>query len=133
MAKLARTMVLNRNLILESTYGHVIRFEKDKPVNVPPVMHGLALGIGAQFTDDKPAVEDTPMGPQEIVDPAERKAKLLEIVTAIIDRNHGDDFTAGGKPKAAAVSKAFGFEVTGREVGEIVQMYNEAQEASKGA
>lgn len=124
-----RSMVLNRNFVLESTLGHVLRFEKNKPIPVPPVMYGLALGIGAEFTDDKPAIEEPSDAPQQIFDPALRRARLLEIVTDVFKRNQGDEFTAGGKPKASVVSKAFGFEVSPREVAEVVQAYYDAKAA----
>lgn len=126
-----RQMVLNRNLVLDSTLGHSIRFEKDKPIIVPRVMYGLALGVGATFLDGAPAIEPKTAGPVEITDPYDRAEALLKIVTDIFDRNAGSEFTAGGKPKATVVSEKFGFEVSVAEVNKIVQAYYDAQAAEK--
>lgn len=124
-----RQMVLNRNFTLDSTLGHSIRFEKDKPVNVPRILYGQALGIGATFIDGEPAVVEQAAGPVEITDPIDRAAALLKIVTGIFERNNGIEFTAGGKPKSAVVSQEFGFEVTTSEVNKIVQAYYDAKAA----
>lgn len=133
MAKIAREMVLNRNLVLASLYGHAVRFEKDKPVFVPPIMHAECMAIGAVFADGKAAVVEEAALPSEILDPIERAEALLKIVTSIVERNSVDDFTAGGIPKSAVVSKTFGFEVTTREVRQVMQAYWDAAAAAKEA
>lgn len=122
MAAKVREMVLNRNHTLTSIYGHSVRFEKDVPTHVPPVMHPEAVAIGAVYVDGKGVQVDEDKRVPEPTDPAARDAAILAAVIAIADKNDAHDFSGSGVPKTDAVSALAGFKVSGKDVAKAWQV-----------
>lgn len=109
--------VANRNVLVETKYGHMIRFEKDVPLYVPPIAREAALAVGVlPVNGELPVVEESEK-PVEPIGPARVRA-VKAAVQKIVERNDTDDFTGGGIPKEAAVLKAAGFRVARREINE---------------
>ena len=123
-------LVLNRNYTLATTKGHVIAFEKGKPVNVPRAAYNDAIAIGAQPADggDPDVLKDEKQDttPQ---DPAERNPLILAAIVKLIDRNDREDFTAAGSPSVDAVTKEVGFKVSAKEIAGQWQEYHEKKAA----
>lgn len=125
-------MVLSRNYVLTSTFNHTIKFEKGKPVGVPPMLVKKALEIGAVMVnnDDIELVlpeEAKPVKGVPIGD--ERETAVFEAFRQLAEKNDPDDFTAGGKPKFKAVTHITGFRVDAGEVADLWQKYREMLEA----
>lgn len=132
MSKKQPKLVLNRNHILTTRYGHSIRFIKGKPIHVPRLAYNEAIGIGAVPEDGgDPNVLDDETKNDAPVDPIERGEKINAAILGLMDTNDRDDFTASGSPKVDAVAKKVGFKVDQREVQEQFKAIQEAQVAAK--
>ena len=106
---------LHRNYVLRTTKGHIIRFEKGKPTNVPPVCVEAAVGIGAQPVNGDVDVLGEEETPQPALTPAQRKDKIFEAFMIMKGRGERNDFTASGVPNAKRLPSLTGFEVTTNE------------------
>jgi len=106
---------LHRNYLLRTTKGHAIKFEKGKPVHVPPICVNDAVAIGAIAVDGDVDV----LGEEEevVIPPtaAERKAKVFEAFRTMAGREIREDFTASGVPNAKRLPALMGFEITSKE------------------
>ena len=75
---------LHRNHLMRTTKGHAIKFEKGKPVHVPPICVNDAVAIGAIAVDGDVDV----LGEEEEVaiqlTPAERKAAIFGAFRTIV-------------------------------------------------
>lgn len=110
-------LVLNRSYTLISTKGYAVRFEKGKPVHVPPPVYAEAIAIGAQPEDGSdPNVLDDEVKDTAPTDSVERLAKVSEAIEKLVARNAREDFTAAGAPSVRAVSQEAGFRVDVREI-----------------
>lgn len=117
-------MVLHRNHTLSTKLGFRIKFEKDKPVWVPPDAVAEAIAIGAEMTDgttnsavieqqeNKVKYEDR-FGP---TDPVARSQAIAEAVDLLVQLNKPTDFLGSGLPMPQAVSRETGFEVSPDEI-----------------
>ena len=124
-------LVLNRNYTLATTKGHIIHFEKGKPVHVPLAVYQEALAIGAQppegedvYVSEEPARADNAPS-----DPAERAQRILDAIEKVVASNDRDDFTAAGSPTVWAISRVVGFKVQSKEVAAAWQQYHELKAA----
>jgi hypothetical protein len=119
-------MVLNRDFCLSSTLGHVITFEKDKPMSIPPIMVRACAEIGATRVDgvDPFKLVEEAKDAQP-VDPSIRLEQVRTAIDAVCERNARDDFTAANTPKVSAVSAHVGYKVDRTEVSKAWQIRNE--------
>lgn len=109
--------VLKRNYIHRSLTGHIINFEKDVPVYVPPVCHKEVVAIGAIPDDDSEIspLDDEKDAPVELT-PDERRDKLIDAFGTLESRANRTDFTGQGLPAVAAVKRLVEFDVTKIEI-----------------
>lgn len=126
-------LVLNRNFVLTTNKGHVIAFEANVPIHVPPAIYKDALGIGAIPPDgEAPAVEDKVKLDAAPSDPGERAPLILEAIKKIVADNARENFTAAGSPTVEAVIKVVGFKVQSKEIAAVWQQYHD-EKAQDGA
>jgi hypothetical protein len=119
-------MVLNRDFCLSSTLGHVITFEKDKPMSIPPIMVRACAEIGATRVDGVDSfeiVEDAKA--TQPVDPGIRLEQVRTAIDTVCERNTRGDFTASNTPKVAVISAEVGYKVDRTEVSKAWQIRNE--------
>ena len=110
-------MILGRDYVHASTLGHVVRFIKNEPVHVPPIVVKECAAFGAVPVDTE--VDVLAPEPEAAPQPVDPQARLEEVKNAIekmVEENMRDDFTATGIPKVPAVSKRAGFKVDRTEV-----------------
>lgn len=119
-------MVLSRNYTLSSTLGHVLTFEKDKPMSIPPVMVRSCAELGAVRVDGVDPFEVVEEEKEtQPVDPGIRLEQIRVAIDTLCERNARDDFTAANTPKVAAVSEEVGYKVDRTEVSKAWQIRNE--------
>lgn len=117
MATKTVTMKLNRDKTVRSTLGHMITFEKDKPIPVPQVMVRACAEIGAERVDGEDAFkEEEQKKPSQPIDPGERLEDIGAAIEEIVERNDSSDFTAAGIPNVKIVSNTVGYKVDRTEV-----------------
>lgn len=109
-------LVLNRDLVHHSIYGHSFGVKKDVPFNVPDICVREFLAMGAMPADNKPLIHAPPVVPADPTDPGERREHILKAFDAIKKRGNREDYAATGLPRAEAVSEIVGFKVTTKEV-----------------
>lgn len=111
--------VSNRNIVVASTHGHAVRFEKGVPQFVPKVMHAEVLEKGILPVEDDTGevlnVEDDEQA-RVMLGLDERAQKIAEACTKIAETNNGEDFTAAGAPRADVVASVVGFRTNAKEV-----------------
>jgi hypothetical protein len=108
--------VLNRNYVLRSTVGHIINFEKNVPIHVPPILHSEVRAIGAEAADgsevnvlpDEPVAKVIPQG-------SERNEAITTAMIMLRDENARNDFTAQGLPQVKSIEKLVGFDIDKEE------------------
>lgn len=107
---------LHRNFTLRTTKSHVIRFQKDEKVWVPPVCVPDAVAVGAQPVDDD-TVDVIGEEPKVMpaLTPAQRKEKMFDAFKLMIARNERNDFTASGSPNAKKLVPLVGFDMSTKE------------------
>lgn len=126
------TLVLNRNHTLVSTKGHVIHFKKGDPTHVPPAVYQEALAIGAQPPEGVEVKIDEPAAkPTVPSDPAAREPAIREAIAKIVEANEREDFTGGGAPTGAAVTRITGFRVQNKEAATVWAKMTAEQTAAK--
>lgn len=107
---------MNRNHVVASTSGHVLKFTKGEPMEVPPEAVREVMAVGGlpedEDFDPSPPKKD---GPQEPSDPIERQIKLFDAFAAIVERGRREDFTAGGTPHQKALATELGWPVPAKE------------------
>lgn len=123
-----KMLVLNRNYVLVSKFGHTVRFDKDVPRLVPPITFHEAVAIGAVLADggDPNVLEDDVKNPA-VTDPVERAALLTAAIEQLTLKNEREDFAASGAPHPAAVARELGFKVSKAEINVAVQAMNDAK------
>lgn len=131
--------VSHRDIVVGSTEGHSIGFEKGVPTHVPRSMHATVLNKGCLPCDKEGKILDdvtahAPGAVEEkkvLIEPEdaeERKAAIEKAIKAMVGRNNAKDFSAGGVPLAATVSAAVGWQVDQKEIRPIWDaMKREAQ------
>jgi len=106
---------LHRNFVLRTTRGHTIRFEKEVPAHVPTACISDAIAIGAVSVDGSANVLGDEKEVEIPLTPDQRKAKVFEAFSQMVQRNDRLDFTASGVPNAKRVTPLCGFELTSRD------------------
>ena len=123
-------MKLSRNYILRTTYGHTLKFEKGIVRNVPRICYRDALSIGAERADGKSASDafEEPKPIEQITNPGDRNALILEAYKNLMEENNPDSFTATGLPKVAVMKKLTSIQnLSTKEIGRVIADYNEEQ------
>ena len=139
-------MKLGKNRVFANTLGHVIRFEKDKPVSVPPIMVRACDAIGAVLVGNENAIakeeeiasgltasinaakleEGLPVDEiKQPVIPDDRMGAIIKGIRTITDRNDREEFTAAGQINLKALSKEAGFRVDKSELKEAMDIIND--------
>ena len=107
--------VLHKTRTIASVMGLSIEFEKNVPTFVPPYMYQEIIAAGgvpeSELSDD-----DMKTGnPDEPFDPAVRKEQLIAAFERIVLRGTREDFTAGGTPHNAVMTKELGWVLPTKE------------------
>lgn len=118
--------VSNRDIVIRSTTGASVGFEKGVPTHVPRHMHSVVMEKGIMPSDEKGKVLDveeapvTPLAEVRVMvapeDPVDRAKAVRAAIAAVLKSNVATDFTAGGTPHERAISVALGWRVDQREV-----------------
>ena len=107
--------VMPRTRTIASVMGLSIEFEKNVPTLVPPYMYQEVIAAGA-VPESELSDDDLKTGnPNEPIDPAARKERLMSAFERIVLRNVREEFTAGGTPHNAVVAKELGWAATTKE------------------
>lgn len=106
--------VMHRNRTVSSTCGLSVEFKKGEPTYVPPPMYNDVIAVGAVPEDEIPESE-MPKGKPTPEQLAEREAQMMAAFTKITDANSREDFTAGGTPTQAAMSRELGWTPAAKE------------------
>src|SRR5690606_11532238 len=113
-----------RTFRLESTTGHVVLFEANKPRFIPDALVSEAMAKGCVPVDaaDVPFYEDQSRAKVEFTGDI-RKSMIYLAVKHLAEQNNVKDFDGGGTPKTASVSGLIGYEVSRQEVVDLFQQY----------
>ncbi len=92
------TVVTMQNRRMATTSGHVIRFKRNEPKEIPRSILPDAMAIGAAPVEqsDLPEQEQEPQAP---VTSDERRDAILEAMGLLYERQERGDFTANGLPQ----------------------------------
>lgn len=107
--------VMQRNRVVASVMGLAIEFEKGVPVSVPPYMYNEVIAAGAVPESELSDDELKTGNPDEPIDPAKRKAAVIDAFNLIVLRNVREEFTAGGMPHQSVLAKELGWSVSAKE------------------
>jgi hypothetical protein len=120
-------MTMNRDFIIKSTIGPVIRFEKDIAKGVPASLYQEALKYGAQVVNEEDKIEQVNKPGKETPQGQERYDKIKQAIQQLLVRNERGDFTGSGLPAIPVLDKLLGFTIDASErkqVWEVVQLEN---------
>jgi hypothetical protein len=126
-------VVSNRTYTLATTKGHVVRFYKGIPKNVPNVILEDCMSVGILPTDDNDvpnAEERNPLLPHAAVG-SERVRQIREVVEALIERNQRGDFAASGLPSLVVLNEALGYKIEQSELGKVWHTIRQEQAESR--
>jgi len=101
---------LNRNMVVTSTLGHAIGFEKDVPTYVPPEMYRAVRAVGAIPEEDFPEEEQNKVV-RAPTDPDERQEVVFGAFEQLVKTNEREDFNGSGVPTSAAIQRLVGFKL----------------------
>lgn len=118
-------LVSNRNFTLRTTTGHIIKFVKDTPVDVPPscVAHAMQVGcvphdgVAPESPEEKAAAV-IPVGIHRI-------DAIVDAIEALVARNARADFTASGMPQVKSIEKILGYDIDSKERNECWVEYQQ--------
>lgn len=112
-------MISLRKLRLASTSGHVVHFDANTPTNVPQeaVREAMALGCVPVNAEEAPEFADASRAKIEFGGEL-RESLLFLVISRMIEENDVKQFDSGGRPKASALSKTLGFDVSAKEARE---------------
>lgn len=118
-------MVCPRDYTLRTKLGHVIKFKAGESKAVPESVYHEAIAKNIlpvkALNNEAPAFE---MATGRVTGPL-RDALIFEAIQTMVRRNHQEDFTGGGLPKAIAISKETGIDVTSQEMSGYWNRYKE--------
>lgn len=118
-------MVCPRDYTLRTLHGHVIHFEAGVPTPVPESAYQEALAkniLPVKAPDGETAAFE--MASAEITGSL-RDALIFDAIRVIVTRNHTEDFTGGGVPKAAVIAAETGIAVGAPEMSRYWTRYKE--------
>lgn len=107
--------VFARAKTVASVYGHTIHFPKNEPTHAPPEMYREVVAAGGVSEEELDLDAPKGDGPQEIVDPVQRKAAVFKAFEALVLRGRREEFTAGGQPHPKALARELGWPVQNKE------------------
>lgn len=119
-------MISLRTFRLESTKGHIVRFEAKVPRFVPDAIVPEAMAAGCVPTDESeiPFYEDLSRAKVEFQGDIKRSMVYLAI-KSLAQKNDSKDFDGGGYPKTKVVADLLGFEVERQMVIDLYQEYQQ--------
>lgn len=104
--------------VVATRAGHTIDFKTGVPTHVPKEAWREVQAAGA-VPEDQEAVQvarKAAVAAQTIVDdPVERRARMFEAFTSMVERNKRGDFGASGAPHQKVVESIVGFDITAQE------------------
>lgn len=106
--------VMHRDRTIASTCGLSVEFKKGVPTHVPPGMYQDVLAAGGIPEEEIPENE-MPKGKPTPEQLAEREQAMFAAFKKIVDGNQREDFTAGGVPTQAALSRELGWTAQAKE------------------
>lgn len=119
-------MVCPRDYTLRTRMGHTIRFIAGEPTPVAEDAYQEALAKNIipvrRPDDDSPAFG---MAHAEITGTL-RDAMVFLALDEIAKRNHSEEFTGGGIPRAAVVTTEVGIRLSATEVGKYWSLYRQS-------
>ena len=107
--------VLHRDRTIASVMGISIAFEKGVPHHVPPYMYPEVIAAGGVPESELTEAEATGKTTDEPTDADERKLALFDLFEKLVLRNVREEFTAGGAPHGAVLTKELGWSVSAKE------------------
>lgn len=110
----AMKFVMPRNRTIASTCGLSLEFKKGEPVLVPPSMFADVIAAGG-VSESELADEDMPPAKPSPEQLAEREHQMFKAFDTIVRRSAREDFTAGGVPHNAALTRELGWSVQAKE------------------
>jgi len=125
-------MVMNRKFLLQGL-GHAIRFEKNKPVGVPPRLVAEARKYGAipAEGEDAPVEKTESPGfvlPKEEPQGEDRERIILQAIDALVSKNDNKDFGANGAPHVDAIKDLVHFKIDATERNMFWSLYNKRKQ-----
>jgi len=118
-------LVMNRNITVSSTCGHAIKFEKDVPVYVVPMMVSECMAQGAIPAEGEklPEVKEEPNTQEPPPMGDDRVNRIEAVFEEMVAKNERGTFGASGVPKIDALRKRIAFEIDGGEIKELWKAY----------
>ena len=113
--------VMLKDRVVGGVTGHFIRFEKNKPTEVPREMWSEVQAAGAVPESELP--DDEPVQTKVIHDPVERQNLFFGAFKLVEERNERGDFTASGLPNSKVIEKIVGFQVVNNERDAMWEKY----------
>lgn len=107
--------VLHRDRTIASKMGLAIAFEKGVAQHVPPAMYPEVIAAGGVPESELTEAEATGKTTDEPTDKDERKLALFGLFEKLVLRNVREEFTAGGAPHGAVLTKELGWSVSAKE------------------
>lgn len=118
-------MICPRDYTLRTTLGHVIAFKAGEPQPVPEAAYHEALAKNILPVKDANGEKSAfGMASAEITGSL-RDALVYDAIRVLVSRNHVEDFTGGGMPKAAAIQKEVGVHVSAQETSKYWAGYKQ--------
>lgn len=118
-------MICPRDYTLRTTLGHVIKFEAGEPTPVPEAAYHEAIAKNILPVKEKNGESSAfGMATAEITGSL-RDALVYDAIRVLVARNHVEDFTGGGMPKAAAIQKEVGVQVSAQETSKYWAGYKQ--------
>ena len=103
-----------RNRTVSSTSGLSVEFKKGEPTYVPPPMYNDVIAAGAVPEEEIPE-DELPKGKPTPEQLAEREKQMSAAFAKLVDANSREDFTSGGTPTQAAMSRELGWTPSAKE------------------
>lgn len=118
-------MVCPRDFTLRTTLGHTIAFEANVPTSVPDSAYQEALSrniLPVSIPVGESPAHDFASGR---VTGTLRDTLVFEGIRTLVSRNNSEDFTGGGLPKAIALTRETGVDVSANETSKYWARYKQ--------
>ena len=114
-------ITMNRDVRVATTVGHILFFEKGKPLRVPndPDVIEACLSVGGDMAEDERAKMYQDIAEKNISPTSEaRFAQIKEVMEEMKDNpaEHRENFTSAGRPNGRYITKRLGFVVKTEEI-----------------
>ena len=115
----SQELMMGRDFTLRTTKGHTVRFERMVPRMVPSAVVEEAMRYGAfPVNPDKLASIQSETEDAEVAEAArikDRDSIVKAKIREMMERNHRDDFTAGGLPNVRVIRAETGMDLSADE------------------